>query len=389
MADELIGLADGVNQTFAVSYEYTPGKIEIMYNGQLLTSPYDFDEYGADEPTASGLEPNEIRFIYLKPTDLTVLRANYQVGNCADGSYDGPGGVIPGEPGATNFIELTDTPTTYSGFENYYLKVNSAGTGIEFALPSGDTDEGIEAIPTGVTSVDITFTEAFDNDNYILTVSLENKIDAEPSVYPALIKNKTTTGFTVEFSGDIDTGNYFLNWRATLPGSGGMGSFGISAVSEDSSPELGGHLDVGDHLIMLDPSPNGLSSHGNQVGYSGEASEMYVSDNAGVPFACPLYMKTDGTWAACTAVSGTTQMPCMALSLEEDEGAAKKVFWRGNIKNSAWNFTPGQPIYVSTVEGAITKVKPNGGSWVQVIGRAIAIDTFRFEPDLTSENPNS
>jgi hypothetical protein len=388
MADELVGLADGVNQTFAVSYEYTPGKIEIMYNGQLLTSPYDFDEYGADEPTASGLEPNEIRFVYLKPTDLTVLRANYQVGNCADGSYDGPGGIIPG---ATSFIELTDTPTTYSGFENNYLKINAAGDGIEFVASVGDTSgivEGIEPVVSGTTSVSVTFTSAITAD-YVVTASLENTGDAETSIYPILIKNKTVMGFTAEFSGEIDTDNYRLHWRVTDPNavvSTSSSNFGLSTVSYESSPELGGDIDLGDDLIILDTKPNGMTAHGYEVGSSGEASVMEVFDNP-TGFACPLYMRPDGKWGPCSAAAGLNQMPCTALALEEDEGL-KKIFWKGNIRKGNWNWTPGQKIYVSTVEGAITNVKPNGGSWPQVIGVAISKDTIRFDPDLTTENPN-
>jgi hypothetical protein len=114
---------------------------------------------------------------------------------------------------------------------------------------------------------------------------------------------------------------------------------------------------------------------------------MYVSDNP-TGFACPLYIKTDGTFAAACAASGIYHMPCMALALEEDDGGIKKIFWDGIIRKGTWNFTPGQKIYVSTVEGAITNVKPNGGSWPQLIGVAITTDSFKFNPDLNSENPN-
>lgn len=390
MADELIGLADGVNQKFAVSYEYSPGKIEILYNGQVLTSPDDFDEYGDDTPTASGLEPNEIRFVYLKPLDITVLRANYQVGDCAGGVEDGPGGSTPSEPGATSFLELTDTPTTYSGFENYFVKINAAGDGIEFASSVGDTSgiiEGIEPVVSGTMSVDVVFDSAVLGD-YVLTVSLENTGDTETSIYPVLIKNKNTMGFTAEFSGDIDTDNYRLHWRTTDPAAGVSTSFGdysLSAVTENSSPELGGDIDLGDNLIILDPSPNGMTSHGYEIGNSGEASPMVVIDNP-TGYACPLYFRPDGKLAACSAAE-FDRMPCAALALEEDEGFTK-VFWKGNIRKGNWSWTPGQKIYVSTVEGAITNVKPNGGTWPQVIGIAISKDTIRFDPDLTTENPN-
>ncbi len=67
IADSLTGVTDGSNQTFSVSYDYTAGSIVIFYNGQVLTNSVDFEETGTDE----------ITFIYLKPTDITVLRANY------------------------------------------------------------------------------------------------------------------------------------------------------------------------------------------------------------------------------------------------------------------------------------------------------------------------
>lgn len=406
MADQLAGLTDGDNQLFTVTYEYSPGKIEVIYNGQVLTSPTDFEETG----------PEEITFTYLKPTDSTVLRANYQVGDCDGGpagpytfqeledtptTYSGQAGktVVVSEneqgltfitsSGITNFVALTDTPTTYSGFENYYVKVNATGDGLDFVLPSGDTQEGITSIPTGVVSTAITFNHAFDNENYVLTVSLENKVDSEPAVYPILVKGKTTTGFTVEFSGDIDSDNYYLNWRATLPGSSstGSGGSGLTELSDDPTPELGGHLVVGDNLVMLDTSPDGQSIHGYEIGSSGEGSEMYVSDNP-TGFACPLYMKSDGTWAAACAASGIHHMPCAALALEEDDGGTKKILWKGNIRKGNWSWVPGKTIYVSTVEGALTDVEPNGGSWPQPIGLAISSDTIRFDPAFNPGKPN-
>ena len=396
ISDSLTGTADGSNQKFYVSYEYAPDHIEIIYNGQVLTSPSDFTETGL----------KEITFVYLKPTDITALTANYETGDC-DGIVptflrleDTPANYvsqankivvvkadetgltfIDQAEGLTNFIELTDTPTTYSGFENHYVKVNQDGSALNFVLPEGEVQEGIENIPNGVSSTAVSFDHRFDSDLYVLTVSMENKVDSEPSVYPTLIKDKTDTGFTVDFSGDTDSSNYYLNWRATLSGTGTVGGSGagIYELSDDLSPELGGDLDVGDNLIILDTSPNGQSIHGYDVGASGDASEMYVSDNP-TGYACPLYMKSDGTWATCCAASGTHHMPCAAMALEEDDGAIKKILWKGNIRKGGWSWTPGQTMFVSTIKGAITNVEPNGGSWVQPIGIAISSDTIRFDP---------
>lgn len=363
LADTLSGTADGVNQVFSVTHEYVAGKIEILYNGQVLISGVDFEETG----------PKEITFIYLKPEEMTVLRANYETGDCND----------PSSPSSTNFLGLTDTPTTYSGFENYYLKVNSGGTGVDFYLPDRDVQEGTDSVPDGVSSTAVSFPRDFVSDDYVLTVALENSIDSEPSVYPTLIKDKTKSGFTVDFSGDIDSGNYILNWRASVSGTsypvGGSSAGGITELSEDTSPELSADLYLGNNLVMLDTTPSGSYIHGYTVGYSGDASEMYVQRNdTGV--GCPLYMRSNGQWFQCTAVSGTAQMPCAALALEEGDGSVKKILWKGIVRRDSWSWTPGDMIYVSTVEGALTNVISNSGAWVQPIGVAIASNVIRFDP---------
>jgi hypothetical protein len=76
------------------------------------------------------------------------------------------------------------------------------------------------------------------------------------------------------------------------------------------------------------------------------------------------------------------------LALEEDDQAAKTILWEGKIRKSIWNWTPGDTIYVSTVEGAITNAKPTGGAWVQPIGYAISQDTIKFDPNYDPDDRN-
>jgi len=98
-------------------------------------------------------------------------------------------------------------------------------------------------------------------------------------------------------------------------------------------------------------------------------------------FGCPLHMKSNGHWEQCTAASGTTRMPCMAMALEEGTGASKKILWKGIVRKGAWSWTPGTIVYVSTVDGALTSAEPTiSGAWSQAIGLAIAPDTIRFDP---------
>jgi len=362
LADDLTGAADGVNQTFNVTYPYVPGRIEIIYNGQVLTSPLDFEETGV----------NEITFVYLRPEDITVLKANYEV--------EGPGNF-------GTFLDLDDTPFSYTGHEGEYVKVNQAGDGLEFVQVIDGAHEGVAPVASGVTSTAVVFDTPLSSADYVLVTELQNTTDNCPSIYPTIITEKTVSGFEINFTGAIDSDNYALNWITSTSG-GNLGGSGTSSgtnyynldLIEDATPELGGDLQVGSNAIMVDTTPSGNYIHGYVIGWSGEASEgMYVQKND-TGFACPLYMRSDGRWFQCTAASGTTQMPCTALALDEGTGANKKIVWKGIVRKGAWSWTPGDMIYVSTVAGALTNAPTNSGAWEQPVGLAIKPDTIRFDP---------
>jgi len=152
----------------------------------------------------------------------------------------------------------------------------------------------------------------------------------------------------------------------------------IKSLADDLDPKLSNSLKVGNHSIVYDINPKNDVIHGYEIGWSGETSFMNVVRND-IGFACPLYMTEKGQWAQCSAEHGTKKMPCRALALEEGEGT-KEILWKGIIRKGTWSWTPGNTIYVSTVEGALTKVKPIDGSWAQPIGMAISKDIIRFDP---------
>jgi len=74
--------------------------------------------------------------------------------------------------------------------------------------------QGVQEIPEGVDSISVTFESTFPNTNYLVIVTLENVIDSPASIYSYNITDKRTDGFTISFSGEIDSGNYKLNWIA-------------------------------------------------------------------------------------------------------------------------------------------------------------------------------
>lgn len=323
-------------------------------------------------------------------------------------SYIGHGGkllsVKNDETGLTftesipySFTNLIDAPTTYSGFEDCYVKVNSTGDGLYFSSVYNNIQDGVIKIDNGAPFIYATFTAPLNTPEYSLSVSIENKIDNNPSVYSTLIVDKTVYGFKVIFSGDIDSDNYYLNWQIIASSIVNDKTLTYSDRSvqdkelntlEDtvysSEPEYVDDLHTDNNLILIDPYPISTTVSGGYVrGYNGEASEMFVAINnssVGDGFGTPLYMRPDGKFGTCTAISGSMQMPCLAIAIEGGDGDYKKILWNGIIRKGEWSWTPGKTIYVSTVEGALTQAMPNNGHIKQPIGIAIQSDTIKFNP---------
>jgi hypothetical protein len=78
-----------------------------------------------------------------------------------------------------------------------------------------DNQKGRVALANGIVQVGVTFDYPFDDTNFQVVVSLSNTVDALPSQYGMSVSDKTVTGFTVDFSGAMDSANYVLNWIAT------------------------------------------------------------------------------------------------------------------------------------------------------------------------------
>ena len=151
ISETVSGTMDGSNQIFYTLNDYEPGSINLLYNGQVLHSPNDFIESG----------DNEVSLVYIYPDSSDVLRATYEYKECS-------------------LIEVKGRqPLIYGTYSQY----------VAFASPFLDT-------------------------NYIVTTSITNEIDAESSIYPLVVRSKTVNGFTVNFSGEIDSDNYVLEWFA-------------------------------------------------------------------------------------------------------------------------------------------------------------------------------
>jgi hypothetical protein len=122
------------------------------------------------------------------------------------------------------------------------------------------------------------------------------------------------------------------------------------------------------------------SDLGADLTYSGLTSNVTVDTNA-VGFGAALYMASDGNYDEADADAAST-MPCFVLAVETGTGT-KKVLHEGYIRNDAWNWTPGAPLYVSTTQGTLTETAPSGsGDQVQVVGIAVSADIIYFNPSF-------
>lgn len=150
IADTLSGSLNGSNKVFYTTYAYKPDRITIYYNGQALHPDYDFTQTGT----------NEITFRYIKPLPQENLRATYEF----DGADYNP---------------------------------NRKG---RVSLSEGDVSKTINFITT------------LSSASYNISIDLVSS-DSNPSVYSWVIGQKTAGGFTVYFSGEIDSNNYILEWE--------------------------------------------------------------------------------------------------------------------------------------------------------------------------------
>ena len=75
----------------------------------------------------------------------------------------------------------------------------------------GTTLRGRAAISDGAATVTVNFSDV-GHTNYTVNITMENTADSPPSIYMFIVTAKTSNSFTVIFTGDMDSANYFINW---------------------------------------------------------------------------------------------------------------------------------------------------------------------------------
>lgn len=149
--------------------------------------------------------------------------------------------------GVSTFIDLTDTPSSFTSSGGYLLRVNSGATAVEFvdgtslfAGSSHDHTGTYQPLDTQLTDI------------AGLTPTKGNVVIGDGTNFIAL---------------SVGTNNYVLTADdSTASGvKWAVSSGGLQNIVEDSTPQLGGNLDVKGYSIAGAPAPDTTSAGGNLI----------------------------------------------------------------------------------------------------------------------------
>jgi len=258
----------------------------------------------------------------------------------------------------------------------HLVATNSATDG--YVLSWNDSQKKFEWTSLGISVINETPSGTLDGNNTSFSLAYTPQSDTEQVFLNGLLQEPgvgndyTISGSAITFIIAPETNDILL--ASYLRNDGFGGGLYLANIVEDTTPQLGGDLDLNQFYIQLDPTPDSDDAGSGMTVYA------TVDTNAfGVGAA--LYMASDGNYdTADASASGT--MPCTALALETGTGT-KKILLLGYIRNDGWNWTTGDLVYVSTAVGELTQSAPNGsGEQVQVIGYATSTDVIFFNPNL-------
>lgn len=92
-----------------------------------------------------------------------------------------------------------------------------------------------------------------------------------------------------------------------------------------------------------------------------------------------VYLNGSSAWVLADANGSGTYPARGIVTATAANGAATSVLVHGTVRNDAWNWTPGDPIYMDTTAGALSQTAPSGsGEKVQEVGFALDADRAFF-----------
>ena len=149
-----------------------------------------------------------------------------------------------------------------------------------------------------------------------------------------------------------------------------------SDVVDDTTPQLGGDLDMNGKSITITPTAGGSDET-----ESGIIATLTAGETLAFGEVC--YLKSDGKyWLADS--SDDTAIPAVVMALGAISADASGSFLkRGFLRDDSYSWTVGGLLYASTTGGAISQTAPSGsGQIVQVLGYAYSATVIYFSPNL-------
>ena len=303
-------------------------------------------------------------------------------------------------PSNISSLDLSDMDNTTAGFISSVASASETVQGIieiatnTEAAAGTATDKAL--VPSNISSLDLS---AMDNttSGFIANINSESLNDLSDVSYTA--------------GAGID--NYVLTYdhSTTSWGAEASPSGGLSEVSQDPTPQLGGPLDVNGEIITsasngnvtINPDGTGDISIGadiipdaNATHTIGDESNRFISYYGDVNGAIRFKAKNDsgaqitkGQVVYIKGISGTvptvdladaddsSKMPAFGLAFATaNDQAELQVVSFGNLNDvNTSTFTAGDTLFVSTTAGALTATKPTGETaLLQNIGRVLRSD---------------
>lgn len=155
-----------------------------------------------------------------------------------------------------------------------------------------------------------------------------------------------------------------------------LGSY-LQNISEDTTPQLGGNLDMNEKYIIFSDS---LSADDTATGFVGS-----FTAGANVAFGDLCYLNSAGKMAKTDADAEATSKGLLGVALGTINTDNQGYFLlRGFLRDDSYDWSIGSDLYISTTEGQITETAPNGvGDIVRIVGQGYTADILYFNPDNT------
>jgi len=306
----------------------------------------------------------------------TISRVFYQA---AAGSYTFADSSLPyaGSSGDPQYLD-TDNYTLTSVPDNQYV--------VMWVYATNDVDRPIYIIPTSASTAHGTVTSA--RSESIPSLSGLNLVPEIKLIYKWIYKGDGAYQEGVDYrnSSSLPAGGVPASNASSVVfvPYGNISSTNVQiAIQEldDEKLSITQFTTSSGDIVSQIPNTMGYVFGSTILTTSGSYAGEYITatvDDASAVFGDVLYCAADFHYDRADADSATT-MPAVAVTLENGSGS-KKILLKGQVCNTAWNWSSGN-LFVSATTGQMTQTVVSGvGQQAQIVGFALSADTIYFNP---------